>query len=82
MNDQNESSYPSEVTHPRETQQRNCCQMMDKHLPEILPLRVKSLCDKQAPVECSSKNIVPPHIIWNTLQYSKIYKFEILHRKL
>ena len=63
MDDHHQGSYPGEVGCPGEHDQADGGVVMDKHLPEILPLDIKELADGQGPVEGQFQHIVPPDII-------------------
>ncbi len=50
VNDEDERADPGEVAGPGEAHEGNGGQVMNEHLPEVLPLHVEKLGDHQRPV--------------------------------
>jgi len=49
MDDEDERSDPLKVAGPGESHERDGGQVVDEHLPEVLPLHVEELSDHQRP---------------------------------
>lgn len=78
MHDQDKTAYAEDVDDPRETHQEYRCDMVDEHLPEVLPFHIKELADAEGPVEGHGDHVVPPDVTAHRLMGESIPKIRIV----
>ena len=61
MDHENKGAHAMHLVAPAESEKGKGGEMVDEHLPEVFPLHVGELGDKEGPVKSHLKHVVPPN---------------------
>jgi hypothetical protein len=67
--EKDQSADPVKVADPWEGHEADGADVVDEHLPEVLPLHVSELRGSQRPVERQRDHVVPPRASSYTLKH-------------
>ena len=61
MDHENKGAHAMHLVAPAESEKGKGGEMVDEHLPEVFPLHVGELGDKEGPVKSHLEHVVPPN---------------------
>lgn len=76
VNQQNQRPDAMQIANPTERNQHQGEDVMDEHLPKVLPLVVDELREGQRPVESHGDHVVPPNVVVDRLKRKIIFQFQ------